>query len=92
MNDLSSHHNDAAGIPAKAENTEREKLAGLSRGEERSSADVHRYTKLIKSLKIILPLIALCIVAVIWHHSAAGFFETPINLRGFLGVDSASGS
>lgn len=66
MNDLSSQHNDAAGIRTDSASTEREKLAGLSRGENRAGADVHRHTKLIKSLKIILPLIALCIVAVLF--------------------------
>lgn len=66
MNDLSSEHNNAAGIKSAPAAGEREKLSGLSRGENRSNTDVHRYTKLIRSLKIILPLIALCIVAVLF--------------------------
>ena len=66
MNDLSSEHNNAAGIDPTPANGEREKLSGLSRGENQPSFDAHRYTKLIRSLKIILPLLALCIVAVLF--------------------------
>lgn len=66
MNDLSSEHNSAAGVNPPGESKEREKLSGLSRGENRTNANVQRYSKWIKSLKIILPLIALCIVAVLF--------------------------
>lgn len=66
MNDLSSEHNNAAGIEPGPAGDEREKLSGLSLGENRPRAEVHRYTKLIRSLKIILPLLALCIVAVLF--------------------------
>ena len=81
MNDLSSEHNTAASGNPPSE--QREKLSSLTApGESRRTGDVQRYLKFIKSLKIILPLIALCIVAVLFTSNMfQDDFVAPENLQ-----------
>ena len=81
MNDLSSEHNTAASGNPPSE--QREKLSSLTApGESRHTGDVQRYSKFIKSLKIILPLIALCIVAVLFTSNMfQDDFVAPENLQ-----------
>ena len=81
MDKLSSHHNKAAGLPGHEESDDQpdnqpdnqqgqSRLSGLQRDPDERRSENKRYSRFIKSLKIVLPVTALGVIAVLFSWNA----------------------